>query len=441
MAGRNVSGIGGEAMTRGSTHRALSAVLAALALTLAAAPAPAEGSSPGPGTAAVRPVLPAPTGRHDLGVTELHLVDPGRPDPWYPGRRRELMVSVWYPAERARGRSPVAPWLSPGVVPSVEVQAAPAGIPVGSLDWGGIRTHARAGAPVDRAPGGRPVVLYSPGLGGLRSFGTVLVEELASRGYVVVTIDHTYETVVELPGGRVTQPVDVEPTPANLQVALAARVADTRFVLDQLARLDRGRNPDAEGRRLPAGLRGGLDLGRVGMFGHSFGGFTAGETMVVDRRLDAGVNLDGSMATADGFDGDPYTPGRVAAEGLDRPFLLMGSELFDPATGETLQHTHLGFDRSWGDFWDHQRGWKRDLLLTTAGHNSYADLQVVLPPVPGVPADVRRALIGTIDPGRSIAAQRAYVTGFFDLHLRGDRDARRLFAGPSPRHPEVRFVE
>jgi dienelactone hydrolase len=413
------------------------AVTAAMALTLPAAPAyPVAGSMPD------RPVLPRPTGRHELGVTELHLVDDDRSDPWHPERSRELMVSVWYPAERRHRRGPAAPWLSPGVVPTVEAQAEPVGIPVGSLDWAGIRTHARAGAPAARpAAGGRPVVLYSPGLGGLRSFGTVVVEELASRGYVVVTIDHTYETVVEMPGGRVTQPVDVPPTPATLQVTLDARVADTRYVLDQLARLDRGDNPDAERRRLPAGLRGSLDLRRVGMFGHSFGGFTAGETMVGDRRLDAGVNLDGSMAVANGLDGWPYEPSRVAAEGLDRPFLLMGSEIVDPATGETLPHDHLGFDRSWQDFWAHQRGWKRDLLLTTAGHNSYSDLQAVLPQAPAVPAEARQALIGTIDPGRSIAAQRAYVTAFFDLHLRGDHDARRLFAGPSPRHPEVRFVE
>jgi alpha-beta hydrolase superfamily lysophospholipase len=37
------------------------------------------------------------------------------------------------------------------------------------------------------------VVLYSPGAGDPRTWETALVQDLASRGYVVVTIDHTYD--------------------------------------------------------------------------------------------------------------------------------------------------------------------------------------------------------------------------------------------------------
>jgi hypothetical protein len=58
-------------------------------------------------------------------------------------------------------------------------------------------------------------------------------------------------------------------TPEVLARAVAVRVVDVRFVLDQLAALNAGRNPDAEHRRLPRGLRGALDLSRVGMFGFS----------------------------------------------------------------------------------------------------------------------------------------------------------------------------
>ena len=52
-----------------------------------------------PGTP--RLTLPAPTGPHRLGTVSLHLVDRSRPDPVAgPGRYRELMASVWYPAAR-----------------------------------------------------------------------------------------------------------------------------------------------------------------------------------------------------------------------------------------------------------------------------------------------------------------------------------------------------
>ena len=79
-------------------------------------------------------------------------------------------------------------------------------------------THGAVGAPVDRDRGGRPVVLYSPGLGGTRDSGTVLVEELVSRGYIVATIDHTHDaTAVEFPDGRVETPAipDTPGDPSN----------------------------------------------------------------------------------------------------------------------------------------------------------------------------------------------------------------------------------
>jgi predicted dienelactone hydrolase len=74
------------------------------------------------------------------------------------------------------------------------------GLPV--LNW--PITVAHHGAPVHQREGGWPVVLYSHSLGSERFETTCLVEELASRGYIVGTIDHIHDAgVVELPGGRV----------------------------------------------------------------------------------------------------------------------------------------------------------------------------------------------------------------------------------------------
>ena len=78
----------------------------------------------------------------------------------------------------------------------------------------------------------------------------------------------------------------------------SVRIADTRFVLDELASLASGRNPDAEHRPLPSGLSTALDLAKVGMFGHSLGGATAAKAMAADARISAGINLDGSMFLA-----------------------------------------------------------------------------------------------------------------------------------------------
>ncbi|MBL7259994.1 alpha/beta hydrolase family protein [Paractinoplanes lichenicola] len=344
----------------------------------------------------VQLTLPAPTGRHPVGTVSLHLIDSSRPDPWVPAeKRRELMAQIWYPAATVRGY-PRADWVSPQIAARMAPSGSGAVLPV---------THGHVGAPA--AAGRRPVVLWSPGLGMERTSSTALVEELASQGFVVVTIDHTHDAnFVEFPDGRLaTLAIPIPATPAEEQTmlakALAVRVADTRFVLDQLTQ---GRLV----RSLPHGLAAALDLRRIGMAGHSMGGATAAEVMRVDPRVRAGANLDGT------FFGSPLTTG------LHRPFLMLGA----------------GVDDSWTTMWGKLRGPRYWLQVDHTAHLSFTDLQTLLPQL-GTPAPEREQLIGSIDGERSIAVQRPYVVAFFDRHLRhGDA---RLLAGPSPRFPEMRF--
>ncbi|QNE22825.1 hypothetical protein F1D05_08035 [Kribbella qitaiheensis] len=65
-------------------------------------------------------------------------------------------------------------------------------LPVSGVDWATTMTHSYVDAPA--LPGRRPVLLYSPGGTDPRTIGTSLAEDLASDGYVVVTIDHPGET-------------------------------------------------------------------------------------------------------------------------------------------------------------------------------------------------------------------------------------------------------
>lgn len=380
---------------------------------------------------AVRPALPPPTGPHDLGVTELHLVDRERPDPWRDGQPRELMVSVWYPAGDPAGHT-LAPYMGPEAVAHFErATLGGVGLTPDQVDLEGVRTHAYLGAPVD-ARAGRPVVLYSPGGGLSRALGTVGVEDLASRGYVVVTVDHTFDVgEVEFPGGRVE--TAAPPDSASLEERIGTRVADVRFVLDQLEAIRDGANPDAAQRPLPAGLAEALDLSTIGMFGHSAGGFATAEAMLDDERVDAGANLDGSLI----FSRSEGTVGEVTERGLDRPFLLMGA---GTSGAEDLPHTHRDTP-DWTAFWDNSSGWKLGLHLPQAEHFSFADHQAIVPQLDerlAIPGWLRTGMLGTVDPDRSIAAQRAYLAAFFDQHLRGQAPA--LLRTPSPDHPDVDFI-
>ncbi|MDF2706356.1 MAG: hypothetical protein K0R62_2008 [Nonomuraea muscovyensis] len=361
-----------------------------VACSLLAAPAShAEGSSL-VGTGAVETALPAPTTGRPVGSDTLHLVDPGRPDPWVPDfGDRQLVVSVWYPAAEASG-SP-APYMT--AAESAAVLAPFTNVPPDALAK--TRTHARTGAPPAAPKRGLPLVLVSPGHAFPRATMTSLGEELAGRGYLVAAVGHTHESVATtLPDGRTVGCVTCQKkmTPEWGATITASRVKDMRFVLDELL----------EGRwgRL-------VDRSRIGMAGFSLGGNTVSQVMAADRRVRAGINLDGSLM--------PRTP----AEPVRRPYLMLGTE---------ANHTPAG-DESWPEFWPHVRGWKRWLTVSGTNHASFTDYAVLQAQV-GLPAQ-------ELDGERAIAVTRTYVRSFFDRHLL--RERRPLLDGPSRAYPEVRF--
>jgi dienelactone hydrolase len=393
-----------------------------------AAGAAGRGGKPG----LVRVALPAPGGPHPVGTLALRLVDRSRPDPWTAHPYRELMVSVRYPA-REVSRHPRAPQMLPGEAAAFARLNGLEGVPGDRVDWAATRTHAHQDAPP--APGRFPVVLYSPGAGDPRGLGTTLCDDLASRGFVVVAVDHTYDAVaVEFPGGRVALTVlpeeyaKVVPDPAHpdpakvaplLRRTVAVRVADTRFVLDRLPGV------------LPPALRGAADLGRVGMFGHSAGGFTALQAMDEDPRIRAAADFDGVLAYVQ-EDGDHGYLSPVAAHGLDRPFLLVGK---DGNTRRTVP--------SWDALWQRSTGPRHGMTLRGAQHATYTDAEPMVPQIARalhLPDATVGALVGTIAPRRAIATERACLTAFFTHYLGGGRGPGRPgpLEWPARRFPDLR---
>ena len=371
--------------------------------TATATPAAAPPGAAPPGPAAI--TLARPTGPYLTGTTLLHLRDQRRVDPLDPAhRKRELMVQLWYPAAAAAGR-PLAPYAPPAEAAGLQAQYP---VPAGAFD---APTNSRLGAPVQ--PGRHPVVLYSHGLCGARTDNTAAAEQLASLGYVVVALGATHESpVVQFPGGRVEKTTE-KPfclaggapfTAANQAVLtrlLAVRVADSRFVLDQLQQIRRV-NPDVEHRALPRGLARSLDTRRAGMFGHSFGGGTAAAVLRVDRRFVAGIDLDGLLV------------GPVATTGLRKPFLVVGSDYHDAA-----------FDQSWATFLPRLTGWHRWLSLDHAGHYRFMDLggsahqwglDVTLKKQD---PETWRQVFGDVDDALSQEVTSRLVGSFFERFLRG----------------------
>ncbi|WP_169814729.1 alpha/beta hydrolase family protein [Nocardia crassostreae] len=340
-------------------------------------------------------VLPRPGGELPVGTTTLHLLDQDRADPFQPDRARELMVSVFYPAAGTEQWS-LARYLSTQLIPDLEQQFG--------FQAPGLFTNSYTDAP---ALGGAsyPVVLYSPGAGVTRLLGTGLAEELASRGYVVVTVDHTYKApVVEFPGGRLVRNKPFPAmTPEVRQQFTDARLGDFRFVLDSLTRLARGENPNAGNRALPTGLGAALDLEQIGAVGHSLGGYIAVESMHDDPRIDAAVDLDGQIGVDENF-------GRSVTEGTAEPVLVL--------TSAQIEEVGDG-NPSLNAFWQNSTGWKRHLVLADAAHYDFTDMPLL---VPAVARSAASRYIGSIPAERGSSLVRTYVAAMFDKFLRDRAD-------------------
>ncbi|MEV1245554.1 alpha/beta hydrolase [Nonomuraea sp. NPDC049750] len=371
---------------------AVAAALTVLATSACTAPVPPRSAAPsatptGPAT------LPAPTGAHPVGTTALYLKDTSRPDPWnLDVDARELKVTLWYPAKQRDGKR--APYMTPKESELAIRRYGVGGVPDDTLS----KTRTNAIKDAKLAGEKLPLVVLSPGFTNPMSTLTSLAEDLASRGYVVAGIDHTYESyATTLADGRVAECLacDSDTDPGFGTGVVAGRAADVSFVLDQL----------------PAKWDGSsvIDRSRIAMVGQSIGGAGAMAAMLKDPRVRAGIDMDGT------------TYARIPKSGFTRPFMFLGS----------AQHVPGGRDTSWDRDWKLLTGWKRWLVVTGAEHSTFTDASLLagalgVKPAYGVPPAARAAEL-----------TRTYVAAFLDQHLKSKRQP--LLDKPSSRYPEVKF--
>jgi dienelactone hydrolase len=321
------------------------------------------------------------------------------------------MVSLWYPAVASDGRR--ARYMTPAESELQLTSRGITGIPPDTLST--VQTSAVGDARPAGRPRSLPLVVLSPGFTNSRSTLTALAEDLASHGYVVAGIDHTYEShATAFPDGRVTTCLAREaPRGDRKEEVAAGRAADVCFALDELT----GVHPAWPG----AGL---INPSRMAMAGHSAGGAAAIAAMLADSRIRAGIDMDGATAAP------------IPDEGLARPFLFLGKQSnYTPGNGgavTTLRDQKLlrGAVITWERDWELLTGWKRWLVVAGAVHASFTDL-ALLADQAGI--DTGAGLSGA----RSLDITRAYVRAFFDQHLRSRPQA--LLDQPSPRYPEVTF--
>jgi dienelactone hydrolase len=315
---------------------------------------------------------PHPTGSNSVGTRIVDLVDPTRQDPYlHDGTRRELLLRFWYPTSSVHTCAP-ADYASP-LVWSHFSQLL--GVPLPE-----VKTNSCLDAPT--SPGAHPVVVFTPGYTATFTDYTFLFEDLASRGYVVVSIDHTSEaTAVEFPDGRFVKSVfgsylggELRSDEEGYALAVVARLADLTSVLDQLERL----NVSAE-----SPFAGKLDISRVALAGHSLGGLTTVLALQQEPRFKVGLVLDGAM---------PQTPIRPMSKPL---FLLMAGR--DQWSNEDCQ------------VWRNLLGPRVSMNLPGAEHIAPSD---------AVWLAKSAVKTGALTPEQTVEDIRSNVAAFLDANLR-----------------------
>ncbi|MFE7638808.1 alpha/beta hydrolase family protein [Kitasatospora sp. NPDC057518] len=357
------------------------------------APATATATAP---TRSFQGTLPAPTGPYAAGEDVIHLTDASRPDPWVPSSGpRQLTVTMVYPAVPGTGTP--APYMTLAeAAGAIQLRKIPASSGITPQNLSSVATHAFDGA---RPRSGKyPLVVLSPGFEHPRMMLTSLATDLASHGYVVALVGHTYEDSGETLANGQTPPCAICDDPnLDMGTVTASRALDVSFVIDQLTHGNTAWR-----------LAHLIDEHEIGMAGHSLGGAAAATTMIADPRVRAGVNMDGTFAPAP-------MPGQI-----NRPFLMLSSPGNHPAGGG---------DTTWGQAWDALGGYKKWLTVAGADHTSFTDLDLLLEEA-GFPTP-------PLSPARGVEITREYVTAFFDRTLKGIHSP--LLDGPSPNNPEVLF--
>lgn len=344
--------------------------------------------------------LPTPTGPFLVGRTSRLWSDAARTETWKPNelQPREFMAYIWYPAQRQTGMAPA------GYFPPLPNLA-------GQFPWyerfaiGSVKSSALTDPPLEPGVSPHPVVLFSPGAGTSSLFYATLLEELASHGYVLFGLEHTFEGRGQLlPDGRVLLPDGEKQRPGASSANGAGemerffrrrvdiRAGDLRFAHHQIKTMNEN-DPFFAGK---------LDPDRVGIFGHSIGGIAAGEAARTEKRFAAVANLDGLISAK------PLMIERPA-EHLEQPFLYLGK----PLSGKSGALENFAQATTGGCY---------RVQLAGAAHMSFSDEPLWAP-------------TGTANKLRLIAATRTYLHAFFDKHLAG-KDTK-LLEGGSEEFPEV----
>ena len=264
-----------------------------------------------------------------------------------PGTERVLDTVVWYPSTAA-----------------------------GPLD---SRYAAVTDAPLDPSGGPYPVLMFSHGSCGYATQSLFLTALVASYGYVVVSTPHPGNTLAEFPtcGTGPAQAASAQERPR-----------DVIYALDQM--LAANADPGSP-------FFGALDADRIGMAGHSFGGFTTYLVLQFDGRFKVAI---------------PMAPAVPGMPKLRVPSLTMLDQIDSVVSDAAIRTAYANAQVP-----------KVLVEVEDAGHYAFSDLCF-----PG--ADCNPPVTATQDEAHAQVLR--WVVPFLERYLAGRSEAEPFFSAPPP---------
>jgi predicted dienelactone hydrolase len=357
-------------------------------------------------------------GKYAIGVRTMQATDRNRPDilntkEGGPTARydRTLTLEVWYPAALAAGQKPGGDYRAitrdPAITATLHGQAVRDAVPLAT-----------------EAP--YPLVIISHGYPGNRYLMSHLAENLASKGFVTVSIDHKESTYD-----------DQKPFASTLY----NRAFDQLFVLNEMERLGRPGSGSF--------LAGRLDASRTGIVGYSMGGYgvvnvigggysKASETLAgappnkmlaergagnpeyrktMDARIKAAIaiapwGMQGGFWDAEGL------------KGIVTPVMFVAGSVDDVA----------GYEKGTKAIYQGAVNADRYLLtFINANHNAGAPIpapaETYVAAEPGKPAAFAHYADAVWDTVRMNNILDHFATAYFDLYLKADQEKKAYFEG------------
>lgn len=353
--------------------------------------------------------LPSPTGKYKIGSNYIHLkTDREEEITENTDDKRELMIKVWYPANIKNEEK--EPYLNDGDRIGF---AEKYGLPKSTFNYlNYVETHTYKSPKVANEK--FPVIIFSHGSYSKASGYYAIIEEIVSQGYIVLNINHTYESTGTLfPDGTIklyNKEYDEKHVSTQQMGELAwksqqdfnnAKTEDEKLLVSKnilknyiASDITKRWSKDIssvidilETWNKSSFLANRLDTNKIGVFGHSQGASATGQSLLEDDRIIAGASLDGVQW------------GNMIDSTLTKPFLIISSDWKFPHPNFNTYAFRNGSSTAF-----------YDAKINNSGHASFMD----------IPLMVNLKFIneaGTINPNRAYKITTDALLHFFNMYL------------------------